>query len=126
MKFNHDPRIRIFTIGLIILIFVLYYLTKILSDTFLYKYLENFKSKLITNIAVCTHWLVSIVLAFTVPDYLMKYSFFKHIFEDSQIWVYLATLCVFFISLIVLSLLLNIMFYGVRKGKIESNNHGSH
>jgi len=126
MKFNHDPRIRIFIIGLIVLIFILFYLTKILSDSFLYKYLESFKSKLITNIAVCAHWLVSIVLAFIVPDYLMKYNFFKRIFEDSQFWVYLATLCMFFISLIVLSVLLNIMSYGIRKGKIETNKHGSH
>jgi hypothetical protein len=126
MKFNNDPRIRIFIIGLIILIFVLYYLTKILSDSFLYKYLESFKSKIVINVLVCTHWLASIVLAFIVPDYLVKYSFFKNIFEDSQFWVHLATLCMFFISLIVLSVLLNILFYGIRKGKTETNNYGSH
>lgn len=119
MRFNHDPRIRIFLIGFIVLIAGLMYLTKILSDTFLYKYLNHIKSKLVVNVLLGFHWTTSIVLAFILPEYLTKYSFFKLIFDDSEFWMYLVTLGLFFIFLIIISLLFNLAFY--RRVEDENN-----
>jgi len=98
----------LFCIGLLIV--GLSYLTKILSDNFLYNYLDYFKSKFIINVLVGLHWTISVVSACILPDYLTKYNFFKRIFEDSQIWMYLTTLCIFFISLIIVGSILNLTF----------------
>jgi hypothetical protein len=110
MTFNNDPRIRVFLFSIALLIVGLSYLTKILSDNFLYNYLDNFKSKFTINVLVGLHWTISVLLACILPDYLTNYNFFKHIFEDSEIWMYLTTLCVFFISLIVVGSILNLAF----------------
>jgi hypothetical protein len=110
MTFNNDPRVRIFLFSIALLIIGLSYLTKILSDNFLYNYLNSFKSKFAINVLVGLHWTISVLLACILPDYLTNYNFFKHIFEDSEIWMYLTTLCVFFISLIVVGSILNLAF----------------
>jgi hypothetical protein len=109
--------------GLLIVIAGIIYLTKVLSDNFLYKYLDHFKSKLVINLLVGFHWGLSIVIAFTLPDYLRRYNFFRNAFEDSGIWVNAATLCLFFISLILIGLLLDAAFYlGFKEGNAENTN----
>lgn len=122
MTFNNDPRIKAFLFALVILIIGLSYLTKILSDNFLYNYLAYFKSKLIKNVLVGLHWAISIVTAFLLPDYLMKYDFFKRIFEHSGMWINLATLLVFLISVITIGILLNLALISVLRKKTNQNN----
>jgi hypothetical protein len=125
MTFNNDPRIRVFLFGIALLILGLCYLTKILSDNFLYKYLDYLKSKFTINVLVGLHWTTSVVLGCILPDYLTKYNFFKRIFEDSEVWMYLTTLSVFFISLIVVGSILNLAFYRrVIKGNIDKLKDG--
>ncbi|SHH06987.1 hypothetical protein SAMN05443549_1157 [Flavobacterium fluvii] len=122
MIFNNDPRIRAFLFGIVLLILGLSYLTKILSDNFLYKYLDYFKSKFAINVLVGLHWTIPVVLACILPNYLTKYNFFKHVFEDSEIWMYLTTLCIYFISLIVVGSIFNLGFcHKVIKGNIDKN-----
>lgn len=124
MTFNNDPRIRAFLFSIALLIVVLSYLTKILSNNFLYNYLDYFKSKFTINALVGLHWTISVVLACILPDYLAKYNFFKHIFENSEVWMYLTTLCIFFISLIVVGSILNLIFCcSVIKGNINKNGN---
>ncbi|WP_281336862.1 hypothetical protein [Flavobacterium eburneipallidum] len=124
MTFNNDPRIRVFLFSIALLIIGLSYLTKVLSDNILYNYLDNFKSKFTVNILVGFHWSISVILACIFPDYLTKYNFFKDIFEDSEVWMYLTTLCVFFISLIVVGSILNLIFCRrVIKGNIDKRTN---
>ncbi len=124
MTYNNDPRIKFFIFCIVFVVAGLSYLTKILSDNFLYKYLDSFKSKFVINILVGLHWITSAAIACFLPDYLIKYNFFKHIFEESEIWVCLATLCIFFIALIVVASILNLVFYrkAINENEISSEN----
>ncbi len=119
MRFNNDPRISIFLFAIVILIAVLFYLTKILSDKFIYKYLDCFKAKLAQNILVVLHWIMSLVFALIVPEYLKRYKLFKPFFEENKIWNYLAPLCVFFISLLIIGTILNLIFLRIFDKKRE-------
>lgn len=125
MTFNHDPRIRFFLFVIAVLIIGLSYLIKILSEHFLYKYLDSFKSKFTINVLVGLHWTISVALACILPEYLAKYNFFKNIFDDSEIWMSLTMLCLFFISLIVVGAILNLTFCRqIIKGNLDKNeNH---
>lgn len=125
MPFNQDPRIRFFLFCIVFVIASLSYLIKVLSEHFLYKYLDSFKSKFTINVLVGLHWTISVASAFILPDYLAKYDFFKHIFENSELWICLTMLCLFFISLIVLGVILNLAFCRqIIKGNLDKNeNH---
>ena len=115
MHYNKDPRTAIFLFGLMVIFIGIYYLIKFLSDRFLYKYLDSFKSNFIIKVLVVLQWSTAIGVSLWLPDYLIKYNFFQQLFENSEFWNYIVTLCVFFISLITISAILNLLFCIVNK-----------
>ena len=115
MHYNKDPRTAIFLFGLMVISIGIYYLIKFLSDRFLYKYLDSFKSNFIIKVLVVLQWSTAIGVSLWLPDYLIKYNFFQQLFENSEFWNYIVTLCVFFISLITISAILNLLFCIVNK-----------
>ena len=115
MHYNKDPRTAIFLFGLMVIFIFFYYLIKFLSDRFLYKYLDSFKSNFIIKVLVVLQWSTAIGVSLWLPDYLIKYNFFQQLFENSEFWNYIVTLCVFFISLITISAILNLLFCIVNK-----------
>lgn len=117
MAFNNDPRIKGFLFAIIFLIVALSYITKILSNNFIYKYLDNIKSKYIQNFIIGFHWLISITFAIILPEYLMRYIFFKNLIEENPILNHLSILCFLFIALVIIGGILNLMICGVFKNK---------
>ena len=115
MHYNKDPRTAIFLFGLMVIFIGIYYLIKFLSDRFLYKYLDSFKSNFIIKVLVVLQWSTAIGVSLWLPDYLIKYNFFQQLFENSEFWNYIVTLYVFFISLITISAILNLLFCIVNK-----------
>ena len=115
MHYNKDPRTAIFLFGLMVIFIGIYYLIKFLSDRFLYKYLDSFKSNFIIKVLVVLQWSTAIGVSLWLPDYLIKYNFFQQLFENSEFWNYIVTLCVFFISLITISAILNLLFCRANK-----------
>lgn len=107
----HDFRIKFILFALILIAGVLAYLTKIMTKRFLYIYLNAVPSKGLTAVLLVLHWGTAVGIALLLPEYLKRFPEIKALFDYSPVWVYVATLCLFLLSLMGFSGILNVVFY---------------
>ncbi|RXR22619.1 hypothetical protein [Flavobacterium stagni] len=108
---HHDSRIKFILFVLVLVAGLLAYLTKIMTKRFLYNYLNAVPSKGLTAVLLVLHWGTAVGVALLLPEYLKRFPNIKALFDYCPVWEYGATLCLFLLSLMGFSGILNVVFY---------------
>jgi len=101
-----------FYLVIILMTLILGFLARLINKLmrgYIFKYLDIIDPEKNLPGLLTFHWIGSLLLAVILPNNLLNnYIFFQILFEKDEFWIPVTMLCVFFTSLIIIGLLLNI------------------
>jgi membrane-associated HD superfamily phosphohydrolase len=122
-KINSD--VNIFLHLFLLFIVAVCYLIAIITKYSFYKYVDYIKSKSLMKLVFISHWIVAIVCALLIPNYLKDYNFYNDVVSRSPLWEYVIILFLLFTTLIVMGFFLNSIFCNKTISWEKSTKSGS-